>query len=101
MDTPENTRFCCPSVEDLIVYSHRFSAQLPTDLRMRFREAFNNLHLLHRDKAAFFPVVNGRTVAEIIAAAPPEPPESAVVTSGSLDGVRFTLYRPLAEGDAS
>jgi hypothetical protein len=96
MPNAEDAIFACPSEDELIVYSHSFSAKLPESLKYVFRVAFSR-YVIRFGCAKTYRVIKNRTVADVIANAPSDPSENSVIASGSIDGVGYTLHDPSQE----
>ena len=89
---PESALISCASSQEMQDVCSNMVAQLSPEVARKLK-GVRNEYLIAYGWEGVFERFNGRTVAQIIAEYK-EPDHPPIVTSGELDGLRYTLYAP-------
>src|SRR5262245_40749985 len=92
MTDPESVVFALPDEGYWLPTYNSLIVTLPYSLRKRVSEVVLSYLVAYSDEETR-KRLSGRTVAQVLADYQP-PPGRAVVESGEVDGVRYTLYAP-------
>ena len=93
MTNPNDVIFSC-SESEMIVYSHTFPKGFPYEVKHKFRVAFARYHIRFRTEETHR-MLNNQTLGYILANVPPEMEAESVIASGKVDGMSYTLHKPV------